>query len=75
MNLASPNPDLYGLYAGTEGGKLSLVVVNKSPDTPLTFDLANVPTGTYALKHFGGGAGVAKWQVRTPASLAFGPGD
>lgn len=63
VNLASPNPNLLGVYAGTENGKLSLVIVNKSPDTPFSFALSNVPTGSYFLRHFGGNAGVAKWQV------------
>lgn len=69
VNLATPNPDLLGVYAGTENGKLSLVIVNKSPDTPVSFDLANVPVGSYFLRHFGGEAGVAKWQ----ASHRFSP--
>ncbi|TFK42363.1 glycoside hydrolase family 44-domain-containing protein [Crucibulum laeve] len=62
VNLASPNPDTQGVYAGTEGGKLTLVIVNKNPSTPVAFDLANVPTGSYFIRHFGGAAGVAKWQ-------------
>ncbi|KAF8969727.1 glycoside hydrolase family 44-domain-containing protein [Flammula alnicola] len=63
VNLASPNPDTQGVYAGTENGKLTLVIVNKNPDTPISFYLANVPTGTYFIRHFGGQAGVAKWQT------------
>ncbi|PFH47178.1 glycoside hydrolase family 44 protein [Amanita thiersii Skay4041] len=64
VNMATPNPNVTGLYAGTDGGnKLSLVVVNKDPAHVLAFDLANVPTGLYFLRHFGGAAGVAKWQT------------
>jgi len=62
VNLATPNPDTQGVYAGTEDGKLTLVIVNKNPDTPLGFDLANLPFGSYFLRHFGGQAGIAKWQ-------------
>ncbi|KAF9484656.1 hypothetical protein BDN70DRAFT_825114 [Pholiota conissans] len=63
VNLATPLPDTQGVYAGTQNGKLSLVIVNKNPDTPISFYLANVPTGTYFARHFGGQAGVAKWQT------------
>lgn len=67
VNLANPNPDTLGVYAGTEGGNnLTLVIVNKDPSSPVGLDLANVPTGTYFLRHFGGQAGVAKWQVSKP---------
>ncbi|KAF8197464.1 glycoside hydrolase family 44-domain-containing protein [Pholiota molesta] len=41
VNLATPNPDTQGVYAGTQNGKLSLVIVNKNPDTPISFYLAN----------------------------------
>ncbi|KAH9483879.1 Endoglucanase A [Psilocybe cubensis] len=63
VNLATPNPDTQGVYAATEGGKLTLVIVNKNPDTPIAFDIANVPVGEYFIRHFGGEAGVAKWQT------------
>lgn len=63
VNLATPLPDTQGVYAGTQDGKLSLVIVNKNPDVPISFYLANVPTGSYFVRHFGGQAGVAKWQV------------
>ncbi|KAL0951928.1 hypothetical protein HGRIS_008582 [Hohenbuehelia grisea] len=63
VNLATPNPDTQSVYAGTEGGKLTLVIINKNPSTPISFYLANVPTGAYFIRHFGGGAGVAKWQT------------
>ncbi|KAJ3504099.1 hypothetical protein NLJ89_g8117 [Agrocybe chaxingu] len=63
VNLATPNHDTQGVYAGTENGKLTLVIVNKNPDTAIAFDLSNMPSGTYFIRHFGGGAGVAKWQT------------
>jgi hypothetical protein len=69
VNLATPNPDTQGVYAATENGKLSVVIVNKNPDKPITFALANMPFGSYFMRHFGGEAGVAKWQVRTDCSL------
>ncbi|KIM28564.1 glycoside hydrolase family 44 protein [Serendipita vermifera MAFF 305830] len=63
VNLATSNAaNTYGVYAATEGGKLSIVIVNKDTK-PLGFHLANVPTGSYFLRHFGGAAGVAKWQT------------
>ncbi|KAJ6466122.1 glycoside hydrolase family 44-domain-containing protein [Mycena vitilis] len=63
VNLATPNPDTQGVYAATENGKLSVVIVNKNPDTPITFALANLPFGSYFVRHFGGEAGIAKWQT------------
>ncbi|KAJ7078814.1 glycoside hydrolase family 44-domain-containing protein [Mycena crocata] len=70
INLATPKPDTQGVYAATEGGKLSLVIVNKNPDTPISFDLANLPFGKYFMRHFGGGAGVAKWQTTITISAS-----
>ncbi|KAJ7829881.1 glycoside hydrolase family 44-domain-containing protein [Mycena olivaceomarginata] len=63
VNLATPNPDTQGVYAATENGKISVVIVNKNPDTPITFALANLPFGSYFVRHFGGAAGIAKWQT------------
>jgi len=63
VNLANPDPNTWGIYAGSDGNKLTLVIVNKKPGQALTFDLSNVPTGTYFVRHFGGAAGVAKWQT------------
>jgi hypothetical protein len=72
VNLANPNPDTLGVYAGTEaGGTLTLVIVNKDPSSPVAFDLANMPTGKYFLRHFGGAAGVAKWQVGAGLASRF----
>ncbi|KAJ7220980.1 glycoside hydrolase family 44-domain-containing protein [Mycena rebaudengoi] len=70
VNLATPNPDTQGVYAATEGGKVSMVVVNKNPDTPIAFDMANLPFGSYFMRHFGGGAGVAKWQTTITVSAS-----
>jgi hypothetical protein len=53
----------YGIYAATDGGKLSVVIVNKDVN-PLAMNLSNVPKGYYFMRHFGGASGVAKWQVR-----------
>jgi phosphatidylinositol glycan class B len=64
VNLANPDPNTWGIYAGSDGSKLTLVIVNKKPGQALSFDLSNVPTGNYFVRHFGGDAGVAKWQVR-----------
>ncbi|KAJ7132681.1 glycoside hydrolase family 44-domain-containing protein [Mycena filopes] len=63
VNLATPNYDTQGVYAATENGKLSVVIVNKNPDKPITFALANMPVGKYFVRHFGGQAGIAKWQT------------
>ncbi|KAJ7237051.1 glycoside hydrolase family 44-domain-containing protein [Mycena haematopus] len=63
VNMATPNPDTQGVYAATEDGKLSVVIVNKNPDTPIAFALANMPFGSYFVRHFGGEAGIAKWQT------------
>ena len=65
VNVNGLDPDTQGIYASTDNaGKISLVVVNKSPSASQAFDLTGVPTGKYFLRHFGGGAGIAKWQVR-----------
>lgn len=63
VNLVNPDPDTWAIYAGSDGFKLTLVILNKNPDKVLSFDLSNVPTGKYFVRHFGGGAGVAKWQT------------
>ncbi|KAF7365841.1 Endoglucanase A [Mycena venus] len=68
VNLATPNPNTQGVYAATENGKLSVVIVNKNPDTPITFALANMPFGSYFMRHFGGEAGIAKWQTTVTVS-------
>jgi len=68
VNLATPNPDTQGVYAGTEDGKLTLVIVNKNPDTPISFAVANMPFGSYFMRHFGGEAGIAKWQTTITVS-------
>jgi hypothetical protein len=64
VNLANPNAaNTYGVYAATDNGKLSVVIVNKDTK-PLSLNLPDVPQGTYFMRHFGGASGVAKWQVR-----------
>jgi hypothetical protein len=71
VDLATPNPDTQGVYAAIEHGKLSLVVVNKNPDTPIAFNLLGILPGSYFLRHFGGAAGVAKWQASSIIPLDF----
>lgn len=57
------NPDVLGVYAATDGhSKPSLVIVNKDLK-PVSLNLSGIPTGKYFLRHFGGAAGVAKYQV------------
>ena len=63
VNMADRNEDVLGVYAGTsDGKKVSLVIVNKDV-VPVNLAISNIPAGTYFLRHFGGAAGVAKWQV------------
>ncbi|KAG5335033.1 hypothetical protein C0989_002426 [Termitomyces sp. Mn162] len=68
VNLSNPQPDILGLYAGTENGTLSLVIINKDPAVPVAWDLTNVPFGKYFMRHFGGAAGIAKWQTNITLS-------
>ncbi|TCD68984.1 hypothetical protein EIP91_009206 [Steccherinum ochraceum] len=65
VSIPSFNPDLLGVYAGTnaQGNNASLVVVNKDPTNPVSLHLAGLPAGHYFLRHFGGQAGVAKYQT------------
>jgi hypothetical protein len=65
VDLQTALPDTQGVYAAIEDGKLSLVIVNKNPDTPIAFNFENIPIGKYFVRHFGGEAGVAKWQTTT----------
>ena len=70
VNFATSNAaNTYGIYAATEGNKLSLVILNKDTK-PLGLDLSNVPHGNYFMRHFGGVSGVAKWQVCPRSRLA-----
>ena len=59
------DPDLLGIYAGVDnfGKNLTLVVVNKDPSNQVSFNLLGLPIGNYFVRHFGGQAGVAKFQV------------
>ncbi|KAL0576292.1 hypothetical protein V5O48_005701 [Marasmius crinis-equi] len=57
------NPNILGVYAGTDGhSKPTLVIVNKDTK-PVSLNLTGVPTGKYFIRHFGGAAGVAKYQT------------
>jgi len=63
VTLETPNAaDTYGVYAATEGNILSLIIINKDTK-PLALYLTNLPSGNYFFRHFGGAAGVAKWQT------------
>lgn len=64
VDIPSLNPDTLGVYAGTNGGNnLSMVIVNKDPTNPVVLNLSGIPSGTYFLRHFGGQAGIVKYQV------------
>ncbi|THG98524.1 hypothetical protein EW026_g3685 [Hermanssonia centrifuga] len=63
VNIDKFNPDTLGIYAATSGSKVSLVVVNKDPSSPVALAVSSLPTGKYFLRHFGGQAGVAKFQA------------
>ncbi|KAI0028548.1 glycoside hydrolase family 44-domain-containing protein [Vararia minispora EC-137] len=63
VNMADRDEDVLGVYAGTsDGKKVTLVIVNKDV-VPVNLAISNIPAGTYFLRHFGGSAGVAKWQT------------
>ena len=63
VNMAERDEDVLGVYASTsDGNKVTLVIVNKDV-TPVNLAISNIPAGTYFMRHFGGDAGVAKWQV------------
>ncbi|KAG9033104.1 hypothetical protein FS837_002547 [Tulasnella sp. UAMH 9824] len=64
VNMADNIDNIFGLYAGVDNGKVSLVFINKST-SPLAFYISNVPTGNYFVRHFGGASGNAKWQTTT----------
>jgi len=59
------NSDLLGVYAASDSTRrnLSLVIINKDPTNAVALSLSGVPSGSYFLRHFGGGAGVAKYQT------------
>ncbi|KAH7105896.1 glycoside hydrolase family 44-domain-containing protein [Auriculariales sp. MPI-PUGE-AT-0066] len=54
-----------GFYSSKDsaGGKQSYVYINKDTK-PVGIYISNIPTGTYFLRHFGGAAGLAKWQTQ-----------
>jgi hypothetical protein len=61
VSLSQNNPNTLGVYASSTNGKnVGLVIINKDTK-PISLDVANLPTGKYTLKHFGGGAGLGKW--------------
>ena len=63
VNMANRDEDVLGVYASTsDGRKLTMVIVNKDV-VPVNLAISNIPAGTYFLRHFGGAAGIAKWQV------------
>ena len=67
VNMADRDEDVLGVYASTSDGTTpTLVIVNKDV-RPVNLAISNVPAGTYFLRHFGGAAGIAKWQVRGSA--------
>ncbi|KAH8084875.1 glycoside hydrolase family 44-domain-containing protein [Cristinia sonorae] len=65
VSIPSFNPDLLGIYAGTNAqhNNATLVVVNKDPVNPVSLHLAGLPAGSFFLRHFGGQAGIAKFQT------------
>ena len=65
VSIPKLNPDTLGVYAGTNilHNNATIVVVNKDPDTPVALDLSGIPQGQYFVRHFGGQAGVAKFQA------------
>ncbi|KZP33303.1 carbohydrate-binding module family 1 protein [Athelia psychrophila] len=64
VSIPQLNPDTLGVYAGTNGGSnASLVIVNKDPSNPVALNLTGLPSATYLIRHFGGEAGVAKYQT------------
>jgi hypothetical protein len=68
--MALRNQGVLGVYAGIDSAtkKVSVVLINKDV-TPVGLYIANIPTGKYFMRHFGGQAGVAKWQVRSFSSI------
>ncbi|KAI0686449.1 glycoside hydrolase family 44-domain-containing protein [Cytidiella melzeri] len=64
VNMADRNESILGVYAGADssGKTITVVIVNKDVN-PTGLYLANLPTGKYFMRHFGGQAGVAKWQT------------
>jgi hypothetical protein len=64
INVPGLNPDTLGVYAGTFGGQnATLVVVNKDPDNAVAFNLTGIAEGQYFMRHFGGQAGLAKFET------------
>lgn len=71
--MADRNEDVLGVYASTsDGEKVTMVIVNKDV-VPVNLAISNIPAGSYFLRHFGGDAGVAKWQVSLESSSSMLP--
>lgn len=69
--MADRNEDVLGVYASTsDGKKVTMVIVNKDV-VPVNLAISNIPAGSYFLRHFGGEAGVAKWQVSSKSSFSL----
>ncbi|KAG8865670.1 hypothetical protein FRB97_004528, partial [Tulasnella sp. 331] len=68
VNLQAPdyvNGNVLGYFASINAAKkISIVIVNKDIK-PISLAVSNIPTGSYFIRHFGGEAGVAKWQTTT----------
>ncbi|KZV87503.1 hypothetical protein EXIGLDRAFT_773572 [Exidia glandulosa HHB12029] len=69
VNMGGDTPTIantLGFFSAKDSktGKLSFVIVNKDTK-PVSLYVSNIPTGNYFLRHFGGAAGVAKWQTNT----------
>jgi hypothetical protein len=61
--MANNDQSVLGVYASTtDGKKVTMVIVNKDV-VPVNLAISNIPAGKYFLRHFGGAAGIAKWQV------------
>ncbi|KAK7688489.1 hypothetical protein QCA50_008027 [Cerrena zonata] len=65
VSIPKLDPNVLGVYASTNSlhNNATLVVVNKSPTDPVALDISGIPKGNYFLRHFGGQAGVAKFQT------------
>lgn len=69
VDIPSLDPDTLGVYAGTFGGQnATLVVVNKDPNNTVSLNLTGIAEGQYYMRHFGGQAGAAKFEVRLLSS-------
>ncbi|KAJ7834908.1 glycoside hydrolase family 44-domain-containing protein [Mycena olivaceomarginata] len=58
----------FGVHFGANSAQVNLATPNPDTQGPITFALANMPFGSYFMRHFGGEAGVAKWQTTVTIS-------